>query len=135
MNGFWEKCKKNRFWAKFGSILAIKGHFFNFPKKCENNIFYCDLKDCEKKRKTTIFGRFGTKMPILDSFWPKWAKKEFFMKALWTFLSRLQETASRTNGCYSLRLQRLRQETKNRIFYVRVLQGINYFQKFQFLNV
>ena len=41
-------------------------------------------------RKTSIFGHFGPKWPILDSFWPKWAKREFFQKALGTFFSRLQ---------------------------------------------
>ena len=65
-------------------------------------------------------------------FWPKWAKWDFFKKALGTFLSRLQAlnnckvseksnerfssnrvTDGRTNGRESLGLQRLRRETKN----------------------
>ena len=33
-----------------------------------------------KMRKTSIFGHFGPKWPILESFWPKWAKREFFSK-------------------------------------------------------
>ena len=42
-------------------------------------------------RQNSIFAHFGPKWPILDSFWPKWAKREFFSKkALGTFLSRLQ---------------------------------------------
>ena len=31
-------------------------------------------------RKTSIFGHFGTKWTILDNFWPKWDKREFFSK-------------------------------------------------------
>ena len=41
-------------------------------------------------RKTSIFEHFGPKRPILDSFWPKWAKRDFFKKVLGTFLLRLQ---------------------------------------------
>ena len=45
----------------------------------------------EKCAKTSIFGHFGPKWPILDSFWPKWAKRGiFFKKALGTFFSHLQ---------------------------------------------
>ena len=36
-----------------------------------------------KMGKTSIFGHFGPKWPILDSFWPKWAKREFFQKSAW----------------------------------------------------
>ena len=68
----------------------------------------------KKCKKTSIFWHFGPKWPILDSFWPKWAKREFFFKkALGTFFSHLQavtakfqkkvmngfqETALHTNG-------------------------------------
>ena len=31
-------------------------------------------------RKTSIFEHFGQKGPILDSFWPKWTKRDFFFK-------------------------------------------------------
>ena len=44
----------------------------------------------KKMHKTSIFGHFGPKWPILYSFWPKWAKRDFFKKALGTFFSRLQ---------------------------------------------
>ena len=83
-------------------------------------------------KKTSIFGHFGPKWPILDSFWPKWAKREFlFKKALGTFFSHLQALTNckvseksnerfssnsvadaRTYGCESLGLQWLRRETK-----------------------
>ena len=33
-------------------------------------------------RKTSIFGNFGPKGPILDSYWPKWAKPNFSKKRL-----------------------------------------------------
>ena len=75
-------------------------------------------------------------MANFGSFWPKWAKREFFKKALGTFFWRLQaltnckvseksnerfsstrmmhgRTYGRTNGRESLGLQRLRRETKN----------------------
>ena len=39
-------------------------------------------------KKSSIFGHFGQKWPILDSFWPK--QDIFFKKALGTFFSRLQ---------------------------------------------
>ena len=71
-------------------------------------------------------------MANFGGFWPKWAKQEFFQKALGTFLSRLQAltnwkvseksnehllrncvTYERTDGRDSLGLQRLRRETKN----------------------
>ena len=41
-------------------------------------------------KKTSIFGHFGPNWPILDSFLPKWAKREFFKKVLGKFLSRLE---------------------------------------------
>ena len=44
-------------------------------------------KKCEKP---SIFGHFWPKKQILDSFWPKWAKREFFQKELGTFFTRLQ---------------------------------------------
>ena len=81
--------------------------------------------------KTSNFGHFGSKWPILDSFWPKWARRKFFKKALGTFLSRLQaltnwKVSEKSNAWFlrncltdggmdgrdSLGLQRLRRETK-----------------------
>ena len=41
-----------------------------------------------KMRKTSTFGHFGPKWPILDSFWPKWAKPEFFQKSVWNIFFR-----------------------------------------------
>ena len=83
-------------------------------------------------RKTSIIGHFGPKCPILDSFWPKWAKRKFFKESAWNFFLRLQAltncevseksnerfssnrvTDVRTNERESLGLQRLRRETKN----------------------
>ena len=65
-------------------------------------------------RKTAIFGHFGPKWPILDSFGQNGKNGIFFKKELGKFFSRLQaqtnckvpekvmngfqETASRTNG-------------------------------------
>ena len=86
-------------------------------------------------RKTSIFEHFGPKWPFLDSFLPKWAKRDFFKKALGKFFSPLQvltnckvseksnerfsrncvtngRTNERTNGRDSLGFQRLRRETK-----------------------
>ena len=40
-------------------------------------------------RKTSIFGHFGPKWPILDNFWPKWAKREFFQKSAWNIFLEL----------------------------------------------
>ena len=48
------------------------------------------MKGLKKMQKTSIFGHFGPKWPILDSFRPKGAKREFFKKALGTFFSHLQ---------------------------------------------
>ena len=40
--------------------------------------------------KTGIFGHFGPKRPIFDSFWPKWEKREFsFKKSFGHFLQAL----------------------------------------------
>ena len=44
----------------------------------------------KKNAKNLHFWAFCTKMAILDSFWPKWAKREFFQKVHGTFFSRLQ---------------------------------------------
>ena len=53
-----------------------------------------------KMRKTCIFGHFGLKWPILDSFWPKWAKQDFFQKSVWKIfppISRYFRTDGRTD--------------------------------------
>ena len=79
--------------ANFGKFLAkmVKTGFF-FKKAF--GTFFSLLKaliNCKvseksnegiprKMQKTSIFGHFGPKWPILDSFWPKWAKREFFSK-------------------------------------------------------
>ena len=47
------------------------------------------MNGLRKNAKTSIFGQFGLKWQILDSFWPKWAKREFFKKALGAFFLRL----------------------------------------------
>ena len=58
--------------AKFGSILAKKGQFsrlkrLGFLQKFRK--FQCAV--FEKMLKTSIFGHFGPKRPILDHLWPK----------------------------------------------------------------
>ena len=70
--------------AKFGSILAKKGNFLNFPEKSKPSFFFDsrDQASCKKlgnsnaqfskkMRKTPIFGHFGPKRPILDQKGPK----------------------------------------------------------------
>ena len=41
----------------------------------------------KKCYKTSIFGHFGPKWPILDSFWPKGAKQDFSSKSAWNIFS------------------------------------------------
>ena len=104
-----------------------KRHFFPTPKTRLST----KNQQIAKNVKNLHFGHFGPKWPILDSFWPKWAKRKFFNKALGTFFLRLQAltdckvseksnerfssnsvTYARTHGRESLGLQRLRRETK-----------------------
>ena len=68
-----------KFWPKwvFFWIFAKKGKKKSTP-------------ETRRSAKTSIFGHIGPKWPILVSFWQKRAKREFFKKALGTFLSRLQ---------------------------------------------
>ena len=79
--------------ANFGQFLAKMGKTGFFFKKAVGTFFsqlkaLINCKVSEKShegiprnmRKTSIFGHFGPKWPILDSFWPKWAKQEFFSK-------------------------------------------------------
>ena len=76
--------------ANFGQFLAKMGKTGIFFKKAFGTFFSllkalikCKVSEKSnegiprKMRKTSIFGHFG---PILDSFWPKWAKQEFFSK-------------------------------------------------------
>ena len=79
--------------------IGQKRPFFNFLRQCENAIFSDSKDQAQYKKlansyeqianimqKTSIFGHFGPKWPILDSFfWQKQAKCEFFKKALGTF--------------------------------------------------
>ena len=79
--------------ANFGQFLAKMGKTGIFFKKAFGPFFSllkalikCKVSEKSnegiprKMRKTSIFGHFGPKCPILDSFWPKWAKREFFSK-------------------------------------------------------
>ena len=107
--GIARKCKKppllgilvqnGQFWTVFGQN-GRNGIFF---QKSAWNIFSaftspnCKVSEKSnegiprKMRKTSIFGHFGPKWPILDSFWPNWAKRDFFFKkALGTFFLPLQ---------------------------------------------
>ena len=107
MNGLRSKCKKTSIFGHFGPKRPIldsfwpkwpkrwklskkrKRYFFSTAgsKKLENS----NERISRKMQETSVFGHFGPKRPILDSFWPKWAKRDFFFKkALGTFLSRLQ---------------------------------------------
>ena len=54
-------------------------------KKLENS----NERISTKMQKTAIFGHFWKKRPILNSFWPKWEKQDFFKKACGTFFPRL----------------------------------------------
>ena len=106
MKGFREKCQK----SPFLGILAKNGQFWKFlAKMAETGIFFqkafgtffsllkalINCKDSEKNneeiqrkmRKTSIFGHFGPKWPILDSFWPKLTKRDFFQKSAWNIFS------------------------------------------------
>ena len=86
-----------QFWPKRAifefSQKMRKRHFFSTPETrlSTKKIANYNERIAIKMRKTSIFEHFGPKRPILDSFWPKWAKRDFFFKkALGTFLSRLQ---------------------------------------------
>ena len=92
--------QNGQFWTVFGQngqngIFFKKafGTFFSLLKALINS------KVSEKSnegiprimRKTSIFGNFGQKWPILDSFWPKWAKRDFFSKKRLEHFFRLSE--------------------------------------------
>ena len=75
-----------------------KRAIFNFPKKCENIIFFrlqrlglvqklanSNERIAKKNAKNLHFGHFEPKWPIFDSFWPKWAKRELKKKRLENF--------------------------------------------------
>ena len=100
MNGLREKCKNPPFctkWQNLGQIwvnFGQKGPILNFPIKFENVISFRlqrlglvqKLQNsnewiAKKCAKTSIFGHFGPKWPILDCFWPKFTKREFFQKS------------------------------------------------------
>ena len=89
--------------SNFGQFLAKMGKTGIFFKKAIGTFFppLQALTNCKvseksnegiprKMQKSSIFGHFGQKWPILDSFWPKWAKRDFFKKALGTFFPPLQ---------------------------------------------
>ena len=89
--------QNGQFWIVFGQ----NGQNGNFFKKGLGTFFsrLPALTNCKvseksnegiprKMRKTSIFGHFGPKWPILDSFWPKWTKQEFFSKKCLEHFSR-----------------------------------------------
>ena len=50
------------------------------------------MNGLQKNAKNLHFWAFRAKWSILDSFWPKWAKRKFFSKkALGAFLSGLED--------------------------------------------
>ena len=102
MKGFREKSEKppllgilgqnGQFWTVFGQ----NGQNGNFFQKAFGTFFSllkalikCKVSEKSnqgiprKMRKTSIFGHFGPKCPILDSFWAKLSKREFFQKRAW----------------------------------------------------
>ena len=88
--------------ANFGQFLTKMGKTGFFQKSVWNifsllkALINCKVSEKSnegiprKMRKTSIFGNFGPKCPILDSFWPKWVKRDFFKKVLVTFFLPLQ---------------------------------------------
>ena len=61
-----------------------KRHFFRLQRLgLVQKLANSNERIAKKMRKTSIFGHFGQKWPILDSFWTKWAKREFFQKSAW----------------------------------------------------
>ena len=76
LDSFWPKWAKRDFFQK--SVWNI----FSLLKALIN----CKVSEKSnegiprKMQKTSIFGHFGQKWPILDSFWTKWAKRDFFSK-------------------------------------------------------
>ena len=75
---------------KYIMILHIVHHYIPYnkinPKNHKQYIFQ------KKSKKPSIFGHFGPKRPILDSFWPKIGKTEIKKnkKTLEKFFLRLQ---------------------------------------------
>ena len=78
-----------QFWTVFGQngrngIFFKKafGTFFSLLKALIN----CKVSEKSnegiprKMQETSIFGHFCQKWPILDSFWPKWEKRDIFSK-------------------------------------------------------
>ena len=74
---------------KFGQ----KEPFLNFPIKCEYVIFSTPKTRLRKLANSNEWIAKKCKKPILrpilDNFWPKWAKREFFQKSAWNiFIAR-----------------------------------------------
>ena len=82
--------------ANFGQFLAKMAETGIFFQKAFGTFFSLlkALINCKvseksnegiprKMRKTSIFGHFGLKWPILESFWPKLEKLDFFQKSAW----------------------------------------------------
>ena len=59
------------------SNLTKKSHFGIFLKMWKRHFFRLPIP------KIFHFGNFRPKWPILDSFWSKWAKREFIQKSAW----------------------------------------------------
>ena len=73
------------------SQKILKRIFFPTPKtRLSKKRGNSNERIAKKNAKNLHFGHFGPKWPILDSFWPKWAKREFFQKSAWNIFSRLQ---------------------------------------------
>ena len=57
--------------------------------------------DYEKMRKTSIFGYFGPKWQILDSFWLKCAKRELLQKSAWNIFLTNCKVSEKSNERFS----------------------------------
>ena len=86
--------------AKFGSILAKKGHFLNFLKRVKTSFFSTPetkqklgnshARFLGKNAKTSIFGHFRPKRAILEVFGQNGQNGENYQKTLGIFISHLQ---------------------------------------------
>ena len=73
---FWPKRAIFEFSQKMRKRHFFRLHRLGLVQKLANS----NERIAKKMWKTSIFGHFGPKRPILDSFWPKWAKRDFFSK-------------------------------------------------------
>ena len=89
-----KKCRKvcgsGQKWPNLGLYWQKLAIFEFSPKKRNCHFLTPEIRLKKQNEQISIFGYFGPKRPILDSFWPKLVKRDFFKKALGTFLLHLQ---------------------------------------------